>query len=140
MRYVTHLESAIDGTHLSADRVQTMHRDRPLDGSVRSRTGIEFEADKFASFFLMPAKQVQETFERFFLTDQFELSETTAFALGQGEYATLSNKCKTLRQLSRLLASAEHFNGVHFMSLSSQFLVSNEAMAIRLEELQLVYQ
>ncbi len=27
---VTHLESALDGTHLPADRPQTMHRDRPL--------------------------------------------------------------------------------------------------------------
>src|SRR5205085_2476196 len=28
--YVTHLESALDGTILPADRVQTLHRDRPL--------------------------------------------------------------------------------------------------------------
>ncbi|MEX0936838.1 MAG: threonine synthase [Pirellulales bacterium] len=28
--FVTHLESAIDGTHLPANRVQTMHNDRPL--------------------------------------------------------------------------------------------------------------
>ncbi|MBW3596739.1 MAG: threonine synthase [Planctomycetes bacterium] len=29
-RFVTHLESALDGTRLTADRPQTMHRDRPL--------------------------------------------------------------------------------------------------------------
>jgi threonine synthase len=28
--FVTHLESALDGTRLPADRVQTLHRDRPL--------------------------------------------------------------------------------------------------------------
>ncbi len=28
--FVTHLESALDGTHLAADQVQTLHRDRPL--------------------------------------------------------------------------------------------------------------
>ena len=28
--FVTHFESALDGTHLPADRVQTLHRDRPL--------------------------------------------------------------------------------------------------------------
>ena len=28
--YVTHLESAIDGTHLPADRPQTLHKERPL--------------------------------------------------------------------------------------------------------------
>ncbi|HEX5446452.1 MAG TPA: threonine synthase [Pirellulales bacterium] len=30
MSYVTYLESAVDGTHLAADRVQTLHQDRPL--------------------------------------------------------------------------------------------------------------
>ena len=115
-----------------------LHRDRPLDGPALSRKGIEFEADKFASFFLMPAKQVQAAFERFFLTDQFILDEATAFALRLGNCETLKGKYKTLRQLSRLLAGAEHYNGVHFMSLANQFLVSEEAMAIRLEELGLV--
>ncbi len=28
--FVTHLESAIDGTHLPADVPQTLHKDRPL--------------------------------------------------------------------------------------------------------------
>ena len=28
--FVTHLEAAIDGTHLPADRLQTVHKDRPL--------------------------------------------------------------------------------------------------------------
>ena len=28
--FVTHLESAIDGTQVPADRVQTLHKDRPL--------------------------------------------------------------------------------------------------------------
>src|SRR5215831_14093912 len=28
--FVTHLESALDGTHLDADRVQTVHEGRPL--------------------------------------------------------------------------------------------------------------
>jgi len=126
------------GHALLHDTGATLHRDRPLDGSAQSRTGIEFEADKFASFFLMSAKQVQEAFERFFLTDEFTLNEATAFALGQGDYETLCNKCKTLRQLSRLLASAKQYNGVQFISLADQFLVSDEAMAIRLEELGLV--
>lgn len=126
------------GHALLHDTGTSLHRDRPLDGSMQARTGSELEADKFASFFLMPAKQVQAVFERFFLTDQFMLNEATAFALGQGDYDALCNKCKTLRQLSRLLAGAKHYNGVHFMSIANQFLVSDEAMAIRLEELGLV--
>lgn len=30
MRYVTHLESALDGTHFDANEIQTMHQGRPL--------------------------------------------------------------------------------------------------------------
>src|SRR5262245_4626000 len=30
MRYVIHLEAAIDATILPADRIQTLHRDRPI--------------------------------------------------------------------------------------------------------------
>ena len=115
-----------------------LHRDRPLDGSSASRNSIELEADKFATFFLMPRKQVATIFKRHFLTDKFSLDEATAFALGYSDLEVLRNKCKTPRQLSRLLASTEQFNGVHFISLANQFRVSPEAMAIRLEELELL--
>lgn len=115
-----------------------LHRDRPLDGAATSRDGVEFEADKFATFFLMPRNLVKTTFERFFLTDRFLLNDETAFALGLCDLVAAQKKCKTLRQLSRLLASAEHYNGLRFNSLASQFQVSTEAMAIRLEELGLV--
>ena len=30
MSYVTHLEAAMDGTHLPFDRLQTLHDGRPL--------------------------------------------------------------------------------------------------------------
>lgn len=126
------------GHALLHDTGTTLHRDRPLDGATLSRSNIEFEADKFASFFLMPAKQVLSAFERFFLTDLFVLNEATAFALGRGDYEELHNQCRTLRQLSRLIAGAEQYNGLHFISLADQFLVTDEAMAIRLEELGLV--
>jgi hypothetical protein len=126
------------GHALLHDTGSTLHRDRALDGAASSRAPVEIEADKFAAFFLMPAKQVQAAFERFFRTDQFTLNEVTAFALGQGDYASLCEQCKSPRQLARVLVGAEHYNGVHFISLADQFLVSNEAMAIRLGELGLV--
>lgn len=110
-----------------------MHRDRPINGETISRSTIEFEADKFATYFLMPRKLVQAIFRRFFLTDKFALNEATAFALGLS-----TQEAKTNRQLSRLLASAEQYNGLQFKSLASQFKVSTEAMAIRLEELELL--
>lgn len=124
--------------HALLHETGALHRDRPLDGTSTSRNSVEFEADKFATFFLMPRKLVQAKFKRLFLSDNFSLNEATAFALGRGNYEALKKNCKTLRQLSRVLASAENYNGLHFISLANQFHVSVETMSIRLEELELV--
>ena len=117
-----------------------MHRDRALDGAPgnRSSNSKEVEADIFAAYFLLPEKQVRIAFEQVFLTQCFILNEATAFALTSESLDSLMNKCRTLRDLTRLLASAEHYNGVNFYSMAKQFRVSIEAMAIRLEELRLV--
>jgi len=111
-----------------------LHRDRPLDGSSMPQDPVETEANKFASYFLMPAKLVKRYFERLFSTDYFVLDEDTKFALSRGGFLDL-NKCQTTRDLSRVLASVENYNGVRFQSLACQFQVSTETMAIRLEEL-----
>lgn len=115
-----------------------LHRDRPLDGTRISRESIEFEADKFASYFLMPGKLVKACFEKVFLTDRFSLNEETKFALSRGNSLDVERDCKTLRDLSRILASVGSYNGTRFASLASQFRVSTETMAIRLEELELL--
>ncbi len=115
-----------------------LHRDRPLDGATVSPNPIESEANKFAAFFLMPRNLVKRNFQQFFLTDKFFLNEDTIFAFGISNFDVAINKYKTLRQLSRLLASVERYNGHHFISLANQFRVSIEAMAIRLEELELL--
>lgn len=114
-----------------------LHRDRPLDGSSMPQDQIETEANKFASYFLMPAKLVGQTFARLFCTDRFILDEDTRFALSRGGAASLPT-LPTPRDISRALASTENYNGARFSSLASQFRVSNEAMAIRIEELGLV--
>ncbi|MFZ2524573.1 MAG: ImmA/IrrE family metallo-endopeptidase [Candidatus Ferrigenium altingense] len=124
--------------HALLHQTGSLHRDRPLNGTIISRDPIEWEADKFATFFLMPRKLVKTTFEKIFLTDKFFLNEETAFALGYGDFMELKGKVKPLRQLSKMLASAEQYNGRHFISLANQFRVSTEAMAIRLEELELL--
>lgn len=124
--------------HALLHKESGLHRDRPVDGINLARNPIELEADKFATFFLMPEKLVREIFKKFFLTDRFNLDEATAFALGLSDYRALTKKYKTLRELSRLLASTERYNGLQFVSLADQFQVSTEAMAIRLEELGLV--
>ena len=117
-----------------------LHRDRALDGSSTDQTrgGGEIEADTFAAAFLMPAKLVRSVFQQFFGMERFILNEETAFALMSQSLESLENTCRTTRDLSRLLAQTEQFAGQHFDSLAKQFCVSNEAMAIRLEELKLV--
>lgn len=124
--------------HALLHQTSGLHRDRPLNGATISRDPIELEADKFATSFLMPRKLVKTTFEKFFLTDKFFLNEETAFALGLGDFMELKEKVKTLRQLSKILANTERYNGRYFISLANQFRVSTEAMAIRLEELELL--
>lgn len=116
-----------------------LHRDRALDGSRCSgvRDPREIEADSFAAYFLLPEKQVRREFEHRFLTQRFALNEATTFALTSGSLDALQSRCRTLRDLTRVLASSEHYNGVHFVSMAGQFGVSIEAMAIRLEELSL---
>lgn len=117
-----------------------LHRDRPLDGTpgAGSRTAQESEADAFAAYFLMPAKQVRIEFRRRFLTECFSLDDATAFALGADNLSAAQERCGTFRNLARELARAELYNGVHFESLAKHFRVSVEPMAIRLEELNLI--
>jgi len=116
----------------------SLHRDRPVDGSSFSRDCIEYEADKFATYFLMPAKLVMARFMEIFGTESFSLNEDTAFALQCRPLSEIRERCRTSRELSQLLASAGSYNGRFFPSLANQFRVSIEAMAIRLEELSLV--
>lgn len=117
-----------------------LHRDRALDGSTtrRTRESGEMEADTFAAAFLMPARLVQTIFKQTFGVKRFVLNEETAFALASGGLDSLESLSRTTRDLSRLLAQTEQFDGRHFESMAKVFCVSNEAMAIRLEELGLL--
>ncbi|HEB93592.1 MAG TPA: ImmA/IrrE family metallo-endopeptidase [Gammaproteobacteria bacterium] len=125
--------------HAILHKEMLMHRDRPIDGSVKTREPMELEADKFASYFLMPEKLIRERFRmNFGVTSAFVLTDDTAFALDPTNPEGLINRCKTLRNLSKILAKAEQYNVRHVYSMANQFGVSVEAMAIRLEELQLV--
>ena len=115
--------------------MSVVHRDRALDGKKLSRDRVEFEADKFAVFFLLPEKVVRKEFENRFLTQNFQLNEDTAFAFGMKK---LLDEIGEGRSLSRVLATAIKFNGKFFRSLSETFKVTPETMAIRLEELGLI--
>lgn len=118
----------------------SMHRDRPIDGSAKSAPKVfeEVEADQFAVQFLMPRKLLKIAFRSTFGGDCFTLDLDNLFALSPGKEHYLLSKIKVTRDLSRTVAQATRFNGLQFQSLAEQFGVSKEAMAIRLEELNLV--
>lgn len=124
--------------HAILHKQHRMHRDRPIDGTELRRDATEVEADKFATHFLMPEKLVKNYFSQVFGAIPFELNENTAYALDPRDPLALIRGCKSNRDLARLLAKAEYFNGKHVNSLAARFRVSVETMAIRLEELGLV--
>lgn len=117
-----------------------LHRDRPLDGSMNGtpRDPKEYQADKFATYFLMPAKQIHEVFQEIFLQPKFVVNEDNAFKLVQASPTNLRKQLKNLRGLSRKLASTNMFGPVTFRPMNTIFGVSVEALAIRLEELELI--
>jgi Zn-dependent peptidase ImmA (M78 family)/formiminotetrahydrofolate cyclodeaminase len=116
-----------------------LHRDRPLDHTnLGSRSETERQADKFATCFLMPKKQLVKTFAELFGTRRFLINDNTAFDLIRGSQSDLLSKIKNRRDLALRIASAEIYAGRPFKSLAKQYNVSVTAMAIRLEELDLV--
>lgn len=117
-----------------------MHRDKPLDGSNQSgtRSKVELQADKFASYFLMPKKQIINEFKDRFRTGKFLVNELTAFNLIKEGSDKLKSKYKNTRDLARKLANAERYENQSFESMTKLFNVSTEAMAIRLEEIKLL--
>ena len=137
---VRRFTSAHELAHAVLHNAQGLHRDRAIDGSKlgETRDRTEWEADIFATYFLMPEKLVRAAFEKAFKDRKFVLDEDSAFALNPGDPEGLRASCRNDRELSRLLAGATRYDGVHFVSLADQFSVSVEAMAIRLEELKVV--
>lgn len=114
-----------------------LHRDRPLTGGIERRDRVEYEADKFAAFFLMPRKLVTEQFLLRFI-QPFELNEQTSYALLGKPLSSARELLPSRRHISHALASATQFNGRGLVSLVEYFRVSVDAMAIRLDELELV--
>lgn len=119
--------------------MDVVHRDRSVDGLQLRRDRVELEADKFAVYFLMPARLLHAEFVDRFLASRFELNEASAFALFAKPLEQVHRSTGVRgRKLARVLASATQYNGKHFYSLAAHFKVTVETMAIRLEELGLV--
>lgn len=117
-----------------------MHRDIPLDGANESRiSATEKQANKFASFFLMPKKILEQEYSERFGGKRFKIDEESAFKIPKTNLSEMRKRFNTKRKLSRYVASIEFYDSKPFNSLSSLFNVSIEAMAIRLEELDLIH-
>jgi len=126
--------------HLVLHDKSQMHRDRPIDGLAKAvyRDPEEFQADKFAVFFLMPKDILLEHFKEIFNVEALEINEEVVFALNRKSVSEFRNECSDLRGFSRIVASTIMYDGIVYNSLSESFGVSVESMAIRLEELKLV--
>lgn len=137
---IQNFTSAHEIGHILFHKQNLLHRDRPVKGFrinyKRSRT--EIEADKFATYFLLPGKLIKKTFWDQFQTNQFEINDNTAFALITSSAMELEKSCKNKHDLAMKLAATERYNGANFLSLAKTFNVSNSVMALRLEELELV--
>ncbi len=117
-----------------------IHRDRPSDGFAKrtSKNVVEYQADKFAIYFLMPKKQVLQVFNEWFGTNKFIINEDNCFTNFNKTPRVIREECKSKRGLALKLSSLQkQYNG-RFLSISDLFNVSRTAMAIRLEELNLV--
>lgn len=127
-------------THALFHTDDTMHKDMPshfADNSItKSRT--EREADRGATYILMPRKFVIKEFLARFGEPPFSINENSIFNLTRGDITSLKSEVKTSRGLARKLANATSYSHVYFESLAAFFGVSIEAMAIRIEELGLV--
>ena len=126
--------------HALLHEAEGLHRDRPLNKapSNDNRDRQEVEADKFATFFLMPAKRVRKHFAIRFGKRPLHLDQNTAYGLQPGADGKLLSDSNNLREFARVVAKSDRFHDDHFYSLVERFGVSVETMAIRLEELDLV--
>ena len=125
--------------HAVLHKAVGFHRDRALDGGNASgpRKREEIEANKFASLFLMPENLVKSEFQKRFLTEHFTIEDDSAFLLAGSSTDELKKKVKNTHHLARMLAESERYH-TNFKSMKSLFNVSTIAMAIRLEELNLL--
>jgi Zn-dependent peptidase ImmA (M78 family) len=117
---------------------EMIHYREDLDD--RSARPQEEEADAFAADLLMPAKSVLAVFERYFGApiDRRTLNEDMAYMLTGGKFRPSDVARMSRHDFARLIATATSSAGRQFERLAKVFVVSVDAMAYRLEELDLV--
>jgi hypothetical protein len=117
----------------------TIHRDRPYGQKHGlSRPAQEWEADCYSSYFLMPTRHVFRQFKLQFGTDRFVLTDDTAFALSTKSVDLVQERCRSDRDLAMCLVSTLAYGGRPVVPFHKIFRVSRTAMAIRLNQLNLV--
>ena len=115
-----------------------MHRERPTNGPRAGRPPREQEADYFAACLLMPRQAVLKEFSvRFGSKRPLVLTETVAFHLKADAGQLFSQPAGSLL-FAQAVARCNQFDRHRFRSLADYFGVSVSAMAIRLEELNLL--
>ncbi len=119
------------------------HRDFPIFGAVTAgRPPLEQEADYFSACYLAPRKLVVEEFAKRFGNPPLQLTDTVAFHLCGNSRADLfiapSGSMSGLLAFGAAVAGAQKFGGYPFHSLATHFGISVSAMAIRLQELELL--
>lgn len=115
-----------------------LHRDRAIDGSKLNKNHQENQADKFATFFLMPQKIVKQVFQEIFEMPVFRINENTILQLGENNIEDFKKKCVNIHGLSRKLVEIKRYGRKSINPIKDIFGVSTETIAIRLEELRLV--
>ena len=115
---------------------RVMHRERALSGPGFVRP--QQEADYFSSCLLMPRGAVEKEFTaRFGGKQPLSLTEEVAFHL-RADMRELFAQPRESLMFARAVAGAQSFDRRRFKSLAQYFQVSPTAMAIRLDELDLV--
>ncbi|MGP9801115.1 ImmA/IrrE family metallo-endopeptidase [Rheinheimera sp. NSM] len=85
----------------------------------------------------MPAKLVSRRFNERFPPELLQ-RDNLQHLLNRSKDKRVEKELSTKRGLARALAGLDSINGEAVFSLAEQFKVSREAMAIRLEELDLI--
>jgi len=137
---VKNFTAAHEMAHALLHNDLVLHRDIPLDKPIETydRPLKEKQADKLAAYFLLPDKRVREIFKIVFKVDRIVVNENSAYAIANCSLLELKKKIRNRRQLARHIAKSSFFNLTPHNPIHSIFNVSIEAMAIRLEELNLV--
>ncbi len=134
------------GHYVFRHTMGTLHRDRPLDGGDRhapKRNPLERAADMFSAALLMPTLELRTTFENLYKVPISgpNVKEHVIFHLHVPDKGRIDMKTfasAPVRERSRWIAANSCIDGLDVRPLADMFGVSVTAMAIELEDLELV--